>query len=252
MVALTPKGQFLGQLDFIDRVVDATSRQHGLFGDDADDFKSAVHEKLIADDYAVFRKFRGNSALETYLTAVIKNRFRDHRIAKWGKWRPSAKARKMGPAAVQLESLLYRDGRSLEEACEILQDDGDGNPSRAELARLAAALPPRPARRFEEDDGVAHLPSADETNGLVLDGERAARWSDVEDVLQRAFATLPDEDRVVMRMRFLDGFSVAGIARALALDQRPLYDRIERITADLRQVMLGQGITESDVAELVE
>ena len=101
MVALTLQGRFLAQLDLIDNVVASTCRRHGMLGDDAEDFKSSVHEKKIDDDYGVFRKFRGNSSLETYLTAVINNRCRDYRIQKWGKWRPSAKAKRIGTAAMQ-------------------------------------------------------------------------------------------------------------------------------------------------------
>ena len=45
--------------------------------------------------------------------AVIQRLFLDARIAKWGKWRPSVSARRLGGVAVLLERLLTRDGLSL-------------------------------------------------------------------------------------------------------------------------------------------
>ncbi len=252
MVALTPKGQFLSHRELIDKVVGSTCRGHGLFGDEADDFKSSVHEKLIEDDYGVFRKFRGNSSLETYLTAVIKNRFRDYRIAKWGKWRPSAKARKMGATAVRLESLLYRDHRSFDEACQILESSEPTKPFRSELARMATQLPLRAPRRFEGEADLAELPDTRQTDEFVLDRERAARWAKIENILRSAIAGLPKDDRLIMKMRYLDSFSVADIARSLGLEQRPLYDRITRTQARLREVMQGEGVTATDVRELVD
>ena len=252
MVALTLEGQFLAQLDFIDKVVASTCRQHGMFGDDAEDFKSSVHEKMIDDDYGVFRKFRGNSSLETYLTAVIQNRFRDYRIHKWGKWRPSAKAKRMGTAAIQLETLLYRDGRSVDEAIQITLDGGDGNPSRDDLVKMAAELPQRAPRRLEGDDKLAEVPGTAATNGLVLHQERGLTQTRMESGLEHAIAKLEDEDQVIMRMRYLDGLSVADVARGLGLDQKPLYARINSNLARLRGVLEREGVTAGDVRDLLE
>ena len=38
------------------------------------------------------------------------------RIAEWGKWRPSAVAKRLGPTAVLLDRLLTRDGRPFDDA----------------------------------------------------------------------------------------------------------------------------------------
>ena len=53
----------------------------------------------------------------------------------------------------------------------------------------------------------------------LTDDERAR----LEDALPQAMNELPDEDRVITRMRFWNAISVADIARLLRIDQKPLF-----------------------------
>src|SRR5438552_3320991 len=62
---------FLANLAAIDRIISVACRRFSLRPDAGSDFASWVKLKLIEDDYAVFRKFRGESAITTYLTVVI-------------------------------------------------------------------------------------------------------------------------------------------------------------------------------------
>jgi hypothetical protein len=48
-------------------------------------------------------------------------------------------------------------------------------------------------------------------------------------------------------MRFDDGLPVADIARALHLDQKRLYRTIERLLADLRERLKGEGVSGDDL-----
>lgn len=252
MPELTPQQQYESHLPLIEQVIASTMRQYCLAGDDADEFRSQVHAHLTHEDYAVLRKFRGTSSLKTYLVVVIKNRFRDfYRAHRHGRWRPSAKAKKLGPLAVRLETMLYRDRRTRDEAFEILAS-GEQAPSRAELSRLAAQLPPRAPRRMDSPDALEQVAGSDRANGRLLEDERTEGLMRLEAVLERAMATLPDEDRLILRMRYRDGFTVARIARSLGLEQKPLYDRIERHLARLRQVLEGNGVTTQEVRELFE
>ena len=69
----------------------------------------------------------------------------------------------------------------------------------------------------------------------------AARQSGA--VLAMAVARLAPQDRLVLRMRFEDGCSVADIARALQLEQKPLYRRLERMLGELREALEAAGLT---------
>src|SRR5690554_6597075 len=94
---------FVENLPLIHRVTAAVARQNRLSVDDAEEFAATVHLRLIADDYAVLRKFRGRSSLQTFLKVVIQRICLDFRDAQWGKWRSSAAARRHGEVAIRLE-----------------------------------------------------------------------------------------------------------------------------------------------------
>src|SRR5690349_4242917 len=121
---MDPRQLYLENLDTIDRISESMCRRNGVRGADAEDFASDVKLKLLQDDYAVLRKYRGASSTTTFLTVVIANLFRDYRVKAWGRWRPSAEAKRRGETAVLLETAIYRDGRSFEDACGTILQNG--------------------------------------------------------------------------------------------------------------------------------
>lgn len=74
----------------------------------------------------------------------------------------------------------------------------------------------------------------------------------IERVLERAIATLPDEDRLIMRMYYLDGFTAAQIGRALGCPQQALYDRLERGEVQVERFLEADGLTAREVRALIE
>ena len=67
--------QFLEHLAVIDQVVQFIGRRHRLPADAIEELQSAVHLKMIDNDYEVLRKFEGRSSIRTYLTAVVQRTF---------------------------------------------------------------------------------------------------------------------------------------------------------------------------------
>jgi len=233
---------FLSQLGWIERVVAAVSRRNGLARDDADDFASWTTLRLIEDDYAVFRKFRGESALTTYLTVVIAMLFRDYRTHRWGRWRPSAAARRRGPLAVRLETLVYRDGLRLTQAGELLRTAGHTDLSDRQLGALLNELPIRQSGRPQQvaSSGGADPPAIEEADDLVVADEVAMARKVIGDQLKR----LPPEEQVMLRMRYWEGMTVVEVARGLGLPQKPLYRRLDRALADLRHFLEESGMSQ--------
>jgi RNA polymerase sigma factor for flagellar operon FliA len=76
-------------------------------------------------------------------------------------------------------------------------------------------------------------------------GERAARE------LARVVAALPAQDHLILKMRFQDGFGINEIARALHLEERPLYRRIEQLLKGLRRELEAAGVRADEVEEIV-
>jgi RNA polymerase sigma factor for flagellar operon FliA len=245
---------FLEQLPAIERVIGALCRRHGLTADDAEEFGSVARLKLIEDDFAVMRKFRGEASLPTYLTVVIARLLQEHRIARWGRWRPSAESRRRGNVAVLLETMVRRDGLRFDEAAERLRTSGETALSDRELAVLLAALPHRaPLRPVEVASESAHdAPAAEQADDFIERDHIAREQRDVQDALQAALAELNPEEQVIVRMRFWEGLSVADAARALGHEQKPLYRRLERALEQMRSHLEQRGLSRGDVVTLLE
>ncbi len=235
---------FLSNLDVVDRILAIIARRHSLARADADEFASWARGRLIDSDYAILRKFGGRSSIATYLSVVLSNLFRDYRNARWGRWRPSAAATRLGPVGIRLEELLHRDGCSLRESVGILRSAGVSL-SDSDLGRMAARLPAHtPHREVDLDAGEpipANPPSA------VSDSER----DQIRAALEAALETLSDEDRIITRMRYWDGSSIADIARLMRLEQKPLYRRLADIQQRLRAVLERHGIGEARAREVL-
>lgn len=239
---------FLAHLALIERIIAAVARRHALVGDDADDFASWTRARLIENDYAILQKFENRSSMATYLTVVVANLFRDYRVQQWGRWRPSVAARRLGATAMRLEMLLYRDGHTLAQACELLRSSGLSTLTDRELAELAARLPAR-MRTMEVDAPPPPSAAAEQCADTDLwMSEQAEDWSAATGALQRALAALPAEDQVILRLRFWEGFTVADIARTLRLEQKPLYRRLDRDLLRLRELLEADGLDGPAVA----
>jgi len=244
-----PEQLFLSALPILDRLIAIQARRHGLSSPDAEEYGSWLKARLIEGDYAVFRKFGGRSSLTTYLTAVLFNLFREYRNRRWGRWRPSAAAKRLGPVAVRLEELLYRERRSIREASALLVESGV--PLReSEIARLSSRLPARVSARetsLESDNGSAEN-VADHTAVFATDLDDTIV---IETALHSVMDELAPQDVLILRMRFWNDTSVADIARVLRLDQKSLYRRIDSLRARLRVELEKRGIDRMRVTDIL-
>ncbi len=242
---------FLADLEWIRQAMGALCRRYGMGSADGEDFASWATMRIIADDYAVLRKFRGESSLRTYLVVVVAMLHREYRGRVWGRWRPSAAARRAGRVAVRLETLVHRDGYPLPQAIARLRTAGETSLDDRQLATLFASLPRRvPGLQHAEPlpDVLPLVADPATADDGVMAEERDAERKAIGDALQRAVESLPPEDRVVVRMRFWEGVSVADIARALDVPQKPLYRRLERALVALRRALERSGVTRRETA----
>lgn len=246
------RSTLLDQLQLCEKVVSAVARRRCLSVDEQEDFASWAKLRLVEDGEAILRRFEGRSSLATYLTTVVVNLFRDYRIAKWGKYRPSSAAKRLGTVAVRLEMLLARDGLGFDEAAEMLRRNEGARESTTQLAEIAAQLPVRAPRRFDGEEALAQLAAGESADDAALRSAAAVAAGRVETALDEALGTLSPEDRLILKLRLHDGLSVADVARSLGLEQKPLYRRLERLTADLRRQMEARGVRSEDVDAIVE
>jgi RNA polymerase sigma factor (sigma-70 family) len=244
---------FLAHLGLVERVVASTCSRHGIRGDDAADCASWIKLRLVEDDYAILRKFRGESSLGTYLTVVIATLVRDYRVRRWGRWRPSAVAKRRGPLAARLERLVGQ-GYSLNEATEGLRSSADAALTEPQVAAIFRELPARkPTRPVDVGpDPLDAAAAATRADDRVDTQTAAAERETIERAVIRALEQLSPQDRLILRLRYWADSSVADIARALGLPQKPLYRQIERALATLRAQLETAHVSRERVRELLD
>jgi RNA polymerase sigma factor for flagellar operon FliA len=238
---------FAEQLPVIERAVSHVARRNALSPNEAEEFGSWARVRLMDRDFAILGKFRERSSISTYLATVLGNLYHDYRNHIWGKWRASAAAERLGPIAMLLEKLVWRDGYGFREAIGVMRSRGV-TLTDMELARMYREIPTRAGDREVSlddvdpialaDDSLAAAPSAEERELLVR-------------AVESAVEQLSNEDKLITRMRFWDGRTVAEIARALCLEQRPLYRRIEAIKDRLRETLMRSGIDDARAREIL-
>lgn len=248
---LTPEQLFLGHLKLVEEIIAHCCRRSHFTRQDAEDFGGHVKLKLIEDDYAIFRQYQGKSSMRTYLTVVIKRLHLDYQDHLWGKWRYSAEAERLGPVAMRLERLLEREGHSLDEAIQILRVNEKIEMSESELRELARKLPPRIGRHIVGEEALETEPTrALQPDGDLEERERERIRRRLYVTLQSCLAALPKEDKLLVKDKQL--FSVAQIARSRNVEQKPLYRRLTKIYATLRDCLGRHGVRRQDVEEAMK
>ena len=242
----------LANLHVVDGVIRFVCQRQRVSATEAEEFASEVKLRLVDNDYDVLRRFQQRSSLRTYLSVVIQRMFLDYRNRLWGKWRPSAEALRLGPVAVRLERLIVREGYGFDQAYEVLRINEGVTLGQSELADIAARLPSRTRPTLVGEELLESVPGHDDLPDAELGSENArANSLRIRRALAPAMRELADQDRLILRLRFQDGLAVADIARALNLDQKPLYRRLEALLRRLREALEAQGIDGPTVLDVI-
>ena len=243
---------FLDSLPVIDAAVSQVCRRHRLTPADAEDFAAEVRLHFIAREYEPLRRFKGHSSLRTYLVVVVNNLFLDYQNKLWGKWRPSAEARRLGRIGVLVERLI-RDGLTFDQVCETLRTNHHieiSEPLQSLFAKMAERAPVRQFVADAEADAIASGGLSAEAN--VVRAEQEFRAKQVQAALDRVKQTLTADERLILKMRFEDAVPLADIARALHRNQKRLYRTKDELLARLRQQLEANGIAREEIAALLD
>jgi RNA polymerase sigma factor (sigma-70 family) len=241
--------QFVEHLPFIKRLIGSLCRRHGMRGADSEDAESWITTRIVESEYHIFRQFRGESAITTYLTVAIAMLFRDYEIQLRGRWRPSAAAVRAGPLAIRLERLVRRDGMHTHEAGELLRTAGETDKADSALSSILATIPERPPLRPIDLAEAPGLDAAGDftSDDALLQAESEDERHDAGARLLTALKGLPPEDQVMIKLRFWEGRCVSDISRALLVPQKRLYRRLERALAELRRALEAGGLSREKV-----
>lgn len=236
---------FLQHLADIERVVSSVCRRAGMTDDQVEEFSAEVKLRLVENDYGLLRKFKGRSGFPTYIAAVVKRMLLDYRSREWGKWHQSAEAQRLGEFAVMIERLLHRDGRTMDEAFGAITTAYPAV-TRAEFETLASKLPQRVKRRLVDLEEAGQV--AQRADNSLRDSMSATR---ISAIVGRMIDRMPEDDQLLLRLRFDSEMTVAQIARSLHSEQPALYRRLYRLFDELRRELTANGISHDEVEELI-
>lgn len=242
---------FTDNLELITRLVRISGRRHHLSHVELEDFEGYVNYELLKDDCATLRKFQNRSSWWTFLATVIEKLALDFLIQRWGRWRPSAMAEKLGPVAVILDRLVNRDNHTLEEAMEIVRTNHAVGLSYTELRAMWDQLPARPKITEVGEEAAATVSSADSSEVRI---EEAARKQDIERLektLHAAFNALTAQDRVMIALRYDHGLPVADISKLMKSSVPTIHRRLDRSLKELRGALSRGGFDPRGISSLI-
>lgn len=246
----SPERLFLEQLETIERAIRFACYRASLRNEEAEDFASYVKLKLIEKNYAVIRKYEGRASFAAFIGIVVQRMLLDYRVGQWGKWHASAGAKRSGEPAITIETLLHRDGRTLDEILPILLRRWP-DLSREQVETIAHRLPPRePRARLVGLDGVGDT-LLGRDDGAPFASDRAAVARRIARIVRQTMQGLEEHDRLIFRLHFETEMSVAEISRTLRIEQKPLYRRLQRALARLRTALHAGGIGAADAEEVL-
>jgi RNA polymerase sigma factor (sigma-70 family) len=250
---MNPEETYLQHLRTIERIAAFVARRHHLEASEAEEFIQEVRVRLLDDNYAIIRKFEGRSTFSTYLTTVIGRLFAQWRVEQWGKWRPSAEAKRLGDKAVTLERLMSRDGFTFSEAVRVLTTPKSSSYTIGELEAIYLRLPsrnPRPVVVSEERVPDVLTVEADAYERIDA-GDRARVLRQALQTIDGVLKGMEAEDQLILELRFWHSQRVPEIAKTLNLDQKKLYKRLDRLFLVLRRELESTGVSQADLNGLL-
>lgn len=159
----------------------------------------------------------------------------------------------MGESAVLIEDVVCRQRRTIDEATAIVRGI-DPSMTRDGVTAIVRRLPERAPRPREVElpaDDVVPLAARERADATLLDGELRDLSRRAGTLLRETMDAWPDDDRLLVRLRFESSLSIADIARLMHVPQRPLYRRLESLLGRLRAVLLEGGIDPATADDLV-
>jgi len=250
---MSPEERFLANVPTIERIAAFYCRRMHLSDADTEDFISYVKLELIERNYEIIAKFEGRSSFTTYLTTVIHRLLYQYRTKEWGKWRPSAEAKRLGDVAIAFERLTTRDGFSLSEATEMMSTGNSPAATRRELEAIALRLPPRAPRPVlvTEESAPDLVTATDDPSDGPASREREQLARRAAAVLDQTMNSFEPEDRLILKMRFWSAQRVADIAGTLHLDAKKTYKRIDKLLGRARTALERAGIGRKEIDDLL-
>jgi len=230
--------------------------------DEAMEIYTLVCERLAEDDCARIRRFDpSKGAIAAWLSVLVRNTMVDWVRARAGRRRLFKSVQALPPLEQKVFELFYWENRMPAEIAGALEGQL-GSPSlaavlealervqgalterqRAELVAMTARTATPASLDAPTDDEEQKIDAADPRADL----EARAHVRRMDSLMERALASLPGEDAVVLRLRYVEGFTIKQIRAAVGLPSLG-EPQVREILDRLKQRLAASGVTESDAA----
>ena len=242
-----PSDILLEHLPLVERIIATICRGRGMDAAQTEEFAGFVKLRLVENDYAIVRAFKERSSFGTYMSTVVSRLLNDYRNHEWGKWHASAEAKRHGTLAIDLERMIVRDSRSIDEAFAVLGTKYS-DITRATLADIAARFPQRYRRRMVSLDDQSESNTVLEPEDAVANAELAECISRVVNLFVRG---LSRDDQLLFHLRFGCEMPVPQVANVLHQDLQALYRRLRMHLSSLRAALEKAGVSAKDVSRVI-
>ncbi len=226
---------------------------------DAEVASDYVLEHLSSGDWAQCRKFTGKSRPETFLYTLCSNLVEEYARKKFGRIRPPSWLQQLGDTWLTLWKFICLERQPVPVAIDRLAGEDDALRDRHALTDMVKTIKARlpwcgqqsgeiPLEEYHQDTPGDDDNSDDGLEALLLllhqlvleqTGEPSLSSWQNPDTLQalRGAITLSDEQRLILRMAYVDGLKFSAIARSLNLPTHQPARLAQRAVAHIREVL---------------
>ena len=244
------KSFFESNLSITDEVIKKYCTRHHIVGDEADECKSYVYEKIIENDYQKIREFKGKSSYKTYITVVISRILID-RVRSGGRWKPSQKALNIGKEAVILEELVFNKKYSFGQAYNTLTTNHNISIEWERVYEIITLLQRKHLKSTAPGDVELTDDVSDKNVTLpdeaAINKELSIKKDQLDYIISEIRNLLSNEERLLLRMRFEDNINISEIARVLKKDRGDIDRKLKSILTKFKNEILSRNISIDDV-----
>lgn len=252
-------GAFEDQLTTVVEVLERQCRMRLRSEEEREEFPAWAMIRLIERWPKLVRDFQARARFTSYLDRVVENLVRDYRIEKWGKWRPSQCARRLGLQALELERLVYRDRWEPKEAVETMVFQSRLPSARSEevmrerLWSVLADLPRRePIPVALDPDLIANWFADSRALDFQEENDLRASHARLLRLLVRALGELDEASRTLLESYFVHGTPYVEVAAEEGRDRTEVYNQAHKSLRRMRRLFEREGVERRELGRLLE
>ncbi|MBF0287239.1 MAG: sigma-70 family RNA polymerase sigma factor [SAR324 cluster bacterium] len=247
-----PSDLFEKYFEDLQKVIMSTCARHRVFHQEAEEFISHIHFRLVDKNYAILRAYDGRSSFQTYLYTVVSRLFIDKFRSINGRWRPSKNAEKLGEVAVKFEELVHKERYTAEEAYHILTINHNLQLSREKWEKMIAHLKRTPKLHITSHDEVQDFAEETTPESVITAAIKKAAAEKIKSTLEGLIKELEEDDQLMLKMKFFSGHSIKQISIVLGRNRNYISKRLQSLLIQMKDNLLSQGFDWENVQDTLE